>query len=100
MTRHSPSVYSFVALRLQVFRTRSHAKNNPSAATLAGTTSVRLNNGVAVFPNLHLNKAGSGFMLAAGDQLFGGAGKDWFLAALASIAGAKGLSGEDVFTGL
>ncbi len=39
--------------------------NNPSAATLTGTTSVELNEGVAQFPTLQLSKAGNGFTIVA-----------------------------------
>jgi uncharacterized repeat protein (TIGR01451 family) len=40
-------------------------QNNPTAATLSGTTSVKLTDGVATFPTVAVNKAGSGFTLAA-----------------------------------
>jgi uncharacterized repeat protein (TIGR01451 family) len=39
--------------------------NNTAGAKLTGTTSVKLVNGVATFPNLQLSTAGTGFTLAA-----------------------------------
>ncbi|HKB01089.1 MAG TPA: hypothetical protein VKD90_02670, partial [Gemmataceae bacterium] len=40
-------------------------QNNPTGATLGGTTSARLVDGVATFPMLQINKPGSGFTLVA-----------------------------------
>jgi uncharacterized repeat protein (TIGR01451 family) len=40
-------------------------QNNPGGAKLAGATSIRLNNGQAVFPDLKLNKPGNDYTLAA-----------------------------------
>jgi Ca2+-binding RTX toxin-like protein len=39
--------------------------NNPSTASLTGTASVKLTDGVATFPTLQVNKPGSAFTLAA-----------------------------------
>lgn len=40
-------------------------QSNPSGAALAGTSRVKLVNGVALFPTLRLSRAGSGFTLTA-----------------------------------
>jgi hypothetical protein len=40
-------------------------QNNPSAGALSGTTQVNAANGVAVFPDLSIDKAGSGYTLRA-----------------------------------
>jgi subtilisin-like proprotein convertase family protein len=47
--------------------------NNPTGATLGGTTSVTVSNGVATFSNLTVNLAGTGYTLGAGSGSLGSA---------------------------
>src|SRR5205807_934415 len=46
-----------------------HLQSNVAGANLTGATSVQLVHGMAAFPTLQLNKAGSGFTLAASAPL-------------------------------
>ena len=46
-------------------------QNNPGSATLGGTLTVTLVNGVAVFPNLTLSAAGTGYTLRATTNVTG-----------------------------
>ncbi len=47
--------------------------NNPANGTLSGQTQANLQNGIAAFPNLQINNAGTGYMLIAFANGFGSA---------------------------
>jgi hypothetical protein len=52
--------------------------SNPGGGTLSGTTTVTAVSGVATFPNLSINKAGTGYTLAASDGALTGATSNAF----------------------
>src|SRR5207244_3066264 len=47
--------------------------NNPTGATLGGTTTVTVTGGVATFGNLSINRAGAGYTLGANSGSLGSA---------------------------
>src|SRR5439155_1527430 len=52
--------------------------SNPGGGTLSGSTTATVSGGTATFANLSINRAGSGYSLAATDAALGGATSDPF----------------------
>jgi hypothetical protein len=72
---------------------------NPAAGTLAGTRTVNAVNGVATFTNLRIDRAGTGYTLAASSGSLTGATSNAFDVSAAVIAGLRFVSRTDVSEG-